>query len=143
MSDRIFAVLWLGVCGVIFWQMWNLAVPFTYEPVGPKAFPILLAISMSLCCGAILINPDRDTHWPERAALIKGAILVASLLAYGFLFEVLGFPIATAAMVIIVGRLFGGRWIPSGAAGVAIGIFGYFFFDTLLQVSLPIGRIWG
>lgn len=143
MSDRIFAVIWLGVCAVVFYQMWNLVVPFTYEPVGPKAFPMLLAVLMSLCCVAILVRPDLHTHWPERAALMKGAVLLVTLLAYGTLFESLGFPIATAAMVAVVGRLFGGRWITTAAAGIAIGVLGYFFFDWLLQVSLPVGRIWG
>lgn len=143
MSDRVFAVAWLVVCAVIFYQMWNLTVPFAYEPVGPKAFPMLLAASMSLCCGALLINPDRHANWPTRAALVKGAVLLVTLLIYGTFFEWLGFPLATAAMVIVVGRLFGGRWISSIVSGITIGVLGYFFFDYLLQVSLPSGRFWG
>jgi putative tricarboxylic transport membrane protein len=143
MSDRIFSVILLGICGLIGYQMWNLAVPFAYEPVGPKAFPILLAVLMGLCCGALLVSPDRDIHWPAPPVLSRGTLLVAVLIAYATLFESLGFPLATAGMVVLVSRLFAGRWIPALVAGLSIGLLGYLLFDRLLQVSLPLGRIWG
>jgi len=122
--------------------MWNLDVPIAYEPVGPKAFPILLALLMTTCCGVLIANPDRGIHWPEPRLLGKGAALVAVLLAYASLFEVLGFPLATSAMVIVASRIFGGRMIPGLIAGVSIGVLGYVLFDRILQVSLPLGRIW-
>jgi putative tricarboxylic transport membrane protein len=141
MSDRIFALIWLCVCVLITVQMWQLEVPFAYEPVGPKAFPILLAVLMALCCIYLLVRPDRDIHWPESAALIKGVVLIAVLLAYAEFFEVLGFPIGTALMVFVLCLLFGGSWLTGLIAGVSIGVVGYFFFDRLLQVTLPLGQI--
>ena len=143
MSDRIFALVWLGVCVLIFFQMWNLDVPFAYEPVGPKAFPLLLAMLMTVCCVVMLVSPDRGIDWPETPLLGKGAALVAVLLGYAASFEWLGFPLATAAMVFVAARIFGGRLIPGLVTGLAIGAIGYLFFDRLLQVSLPPGRIWG
>ena len=141
MSDRIFAVIWLCVCAVIIAQMWQLEVPFAYEPVGPKAFPILMAVLMALCCVFLLLRPDRDIHWPEGGALVKGAVLIAVLLVYATLFEFLGFPLGTALMVFVVCMLFGGSWLTGVIAGVLTGVIGYFFFDRLLQVTLPLGHI--
>ena len=142
MSDRIFAVIWLCVCALITVQMWQLEVPFAYEPVGPKAFPMLLAGLMALCCLYLLIMPDRDIHWLDLGGLKKGAVLIAVLLGYAVFFEQLGFPLATGIMVFIVCLLFGGRWLSGLIAGVAIGALGYLFFDRLLQVTLPLGQLW-
>ncbi len=143
MSDRIFALSWLGVCVMILFQMWRLDVPFAYEPVGPKAFPLLLAMLMTVCCVLMLVNPDHGIHWPEAPRLGRGLALIAVLLGYASMFEWLGFPLATAAMVFVVARIFGGRLIPGMITGLAIGVIGYLFFERLLQVSLPPGQIWG
>lgn len=142
MSDRIFAVIWLAVCALITVEMWRLEVPFTYEPVGPKAFPMLLAGLMALCCLYLLIKPDQDIHWLDMAGLGKGAVLIAIMLIYAVFFEQLGFPLATALMVFVVCLLFGGTWLTGLIAGVLIGILGYLFFDRLLQVTLPLGLMW-
>jgi putative tricarboxylic transport membrane protein len=143
MSDRVFAAVWLAVCGLIAYQMWVLVVPFTYEPVGPKAFPILLAALMALCCIALLIKPDSSTEWPNGASLIRGAILIGVLIAYAMAFDYLGFPLATVLMVFVVSRIFGGRPLNNVLTAVLTGVLGYIVFDRILEVSLPLGRVWG
>ena len=143
MSDRIFALALLAVCALIIVQMWFLDVPFAYEPVGPKAFPVILASLMAACCVSLLTSPDRNIQWPDKALLTKGATLVAVLLGYAMFFETLGFALATAIMVVAVSSVFGGRIVPGVLIGTLIGAFGYLFFDRMLQVSLPLGRIWG
>ena len=142
MSDRIFAVVWLGVCGLIAVEMWQLSVPFAYEPVGPKAFPMLLAGLMALCCAVLIVRPDDVSHWPAGTLLGKGALLLGVLLAYAFMFERLGFSLSTAAMVLAVSRIFGGSWISSALSAVIIAVFGFFVFDRLLEVNLPTGLFW-
>ena len=143
MSDRLFAVFWLGVCTLIFVQMWNLTVPFAYEPVGPRAFPMLMSILMALGCGYLIIKPDYDAQWPQGSLLLRGLVLIAALLGYASVFVTLGFPLATGLMVLIVARLFGGSWLASGIAALGIGGLGFIVFDRLLEVTLPIGRLWG
>lgn len=140
-SDRIFAAVWLAVCAVIVFQMWRLEVPFAYEPVGPKAFPVLMALLMGLCCLLLIVRPDSDVHWPEAALLGKSGFLVAALLAYAGLFAVVGFPLATAAMALVVSRLFGGSWLSSAITAALLGILGYVIFDRVLEVSLPLGLL--
>ena len=128
MSDRIFALAWLGVCALIVIRMWLLEVPFAYEPVGPKAFPVILAVLMAACSIVLLARPDGDVQWPPVSLLGKGAALVITLLAYASFFEILGFPLATAAMVLAVSRIYGGRPIPGLLTGVSIGVLGYLVF---------------
>ena len=142
MSDRIFALAWLSVCGLIIFQMWNLSVPFAYEPVGPKAFPIILSVLMAISCIVLLFKPDNDIHWPERALLLKGFVLLLVLLAYANFYEFIGFPVCTVVMALLVSRIFGGSWKQGVSVAVALGVLGYLFFDRLLEVSLPLGRVW-
>lgn len=142
MSDRIFSLAWLGVCALIIYQMWGLSVPFAYEPVGPKAFPILLAILMAICCLLMIISPDPDVRWPAAAFLGKGAVLLGTLFAFGYFFEILGYPLAAAAMSVVVARMFGGSWLSTILTAVAIGVLGYLIFDRVLEVTLPLGQVW-
>lgn len=143
MNDRIFAIAWLGVCLLVAVQMWNLVVPFSYEPVGPKAFPVLLALLMASCCAVLLIRPDNDVRFPAGPLLRKGVLLIGILVTYALLFERLGFLPATAAMVFAVARIFGGTWRGSAVSAALIAVVVFLVFDSILDVSLPTGRIPG
>ena len=142
MSDRIFAIAWLVVCLTIAVQMYGLDVPFAYEPVGPRVFPFVLAVLMAACCAVLILRPDSDVEWPSRAVLTKSTILIAALLLYALLFTQLGFPFSTIVMVLIVSRLFGAGWKAASVSAVLIGLLGFFLFDRVLDVALPIGRVW-
>lgn len=104
---------------------------------------MLLAILMAICCILLIVNPDRDTQWPDKALLLKGLMLVGVMLGYATLFAILGFPLATAAMVLFTSRLFGGSWVSSLVSSALISVLSYLVFDRLLEVSLPLGRLWG
>ena len=69
-------------------------------------------------------------------------MLFIAFVAYAMLFEWLGFPVATALMTVAVGRLFDGGWKAVVAGGIGLGIGVWFFFDKLLDVTLPLGRLW-
>lgn len=143
MSDRIFSVAWLCVCAIMAWQMWHLVVPFAYEPVGPKAFPLLLAGLMTVCCIFLMASPDADVRWPPASTRYRGALTIVALMAYALLFEPLGFPLATLCMVAAIARIFGASARTGAIAGIAIGGAAYVLFDVLLEVSLPRGTIFG
>jgi putative tricarboxylic transport membrane protein len=141
MSDRVFAALWLAFCAAVAWLAWKIEAPFSYEPIGPRAFPLLLCGVMAASAGWLLFKPDREPDWPRGALRVKAAVLVIAFLAYAFLFEWLGFPLATALATVAVGRLFEGSWkaVVAGGAGLGVGL--WFFFDKLLDVTLPLGRL--
>lgn len=142
MSDRIFAFVWLAVCAVIAIQIVNLNVPIAYDPVGPRAYPLLLIAVMAVCCIALIFSPDPDVRWPAPRMLGKGASLVGVLLIYASIFEIVGAPLATALMVLALSRIFGARWLFAFITAFSVAIFSYLLFDRLLEVNLPLGRIW-
>ena len=46
-ADRILSLLLLGLAAFVAVQAMQLEVPFSYDPVGPRAFPLGLAILLA------------------------------------------------------------------------------------------------
>ncbi len=142
MSDRIFSVVWLVFCAAVAWLAWQIDAPFSYEPIGPRAFPLLLASAMALSCVGLLAKPGREPDWPRGELRGKVALMIAGFVAYAMVFEWLGFPVATALATVLIGRIFGGGWKGSALAGVALGGGIWYFFDRILDVTLSLGQLW-
>jgi putative tricarboxylic transport membrane protein len=143
LNDRVLGVAALLLAAFLTWQGWGLQAPFAYEPVGPRAFPLLLALVIALC-GAWLLAKGRFVA-PGNPPGANGriALLVGLVAGYALLFQWLGFVIATALMVTVVGRLFGGSWRGCVVGGVSMGVLFFLLFDKLLDVVLPTGILGG
>lgn len=140
-SDRAFAIAWLVLSAAAGWVASGFTAEFSYEPVGPRAFPLLLCVLMALCSVWLLVFPGPKVAWPERRGTVRLVIMVVALLAYALVFQWLGFAIATALLTIVLGRLFGGSWLACVATGAVMGICLFFLFDSWLEVTLPIGSL--
>lgn len=135
---------WLGVAALVFaafltWFGYDLEAPFSYEPVGPKAFPLLLALIIALCGLRLLLKGGNEVQANPPGANLRIASMVAALAAYAFFFQWLGFVISTAFMSLVVGRLFGGGWLQTTVGAVLMGIGLFLAFDKGLDVVLPAG----
>ena len=140
-SDRILGVLavLLGVGMAV--TAWGYAAPVEYEPVGPRAFPLLLAGLIVLCGAWLVCKPSHRAHFGNAAQLRGVGLCGLYVVLYAVLFQVLGFVLATALMSIPVGRLFGGTWKQSVLTGVGMGVVLFLLFDKLLDVVLPAGLL--
>ena len=49
MNDRTLGIAALALAAFMTWAGWDIEAPFAYEPVGPRAFPLLLALIIGLC----------------------------------------------------------------------------------------------
>ena len=144
MSDRIFSAIFLVVLAGLAWVAWTIDAPFSYEPIGPKAYPLLLFGLMAACAAWVLFRPDPEAEWPKEKVLrAKVALLFGIVFAWALTFQLLGFIVSTALASIAIGRLFDAPWGGNVANGVASGVLLYLFFDKLLGVALPAGRLWG
>ena len=142
-SDRIFAVLWALVLIWYGYTATGFEAEFSYEPVGPRAFPLLLTLLMAICVGWMLVKPDPEPRWPERPLAIKLGIMILVLAVYGAFFNDLGFIVATVLMTLVVARLYDGSWIGGAVAGVGLSAGLYVMFEYLLDVALPTGTLFG
>lgn len=141
MNDRILGIAALALAVFMTAAGWSIEAPFAYEPVGPRAFPLLLALIIGLC-GLWLVY--KGGHAVERnppGANGRIAMMVVFVTAYAFLFQWLGFIVATSLMTIFVGRLFGGSWLKCAIGGVVMSIFFFVLFDKVLDVVLPGGLL--
>lgn len=141
MSDRILGAVCVAVAAAMAWAAQDYVPAISYEPVGPRAFPRLLAALMALGGAWLVIKPTVVNHPFQGAAVKQLAWSAGAVLVYALLFETLGFPLATALMAVPVGMAFGGGWVQSLAGGAGLGLGLYLLFDKLLDVVLPTGLL--
>jgi len=148
MRDRILGAVCVIVAGCMGWNARGYVAPISYEPVGPRAFPMLLAALMALFGLWLVVRPQRATATAgapsagDEAGFTLWRVVGLAALAivvYALLFETLGFSVATALMAVPVGVAFGGRWWKCLIVGVGLGLGLFLLFDRALDVVLPAG----
>ncbi len=143
MSDRIFAPLLLLVAVGYALIASSLEVPFQYEPLGPKPWPILIAAIVAICAVIVLIRPDPEPHWPTGATLTRHGVLLIGLALYAILFEPLGFMLMTTVVCTVFALMLKAPVLWAGAFGLLMGVPGYYLWTRVLQLNLPAGTIFG
>ena len=144
--QRIFASVLLLVCVGLALMAWPYQAAFSYEPVGPRAFPLLMLGLMGLGLIYMIVRPTPVVHSEEdpqldRDTLLKIAVCVVLLLIFAGTFEPLGFILSSILMGIPMARLYGGRWVPSVVIISVMSVGLYLLFDKAMDVPLPLGLL--
>ncbi len=144
--QRIFAAALLLVCAGLTLMAWPYQAPFSYEPVGPRAFPLLMLGLMGLALLYLLFRPTPIVHSEDeppldRETLIKISTCIALLLVFAGLFEPLGFILSSILIGVPMARLYGGRWVPSIVVVTLMSVGLYLLFDKAMDVPLPLGLL--
>ncbi|WP_426140411.1 tripartite tricarboxylate transporter TctB family protein [Pseudomonas sp. DWP3-1-2] len=144
--QRIFAAVVLLVCIGLALMAWPYQAPFSYEPVGPRAFPLLILALMGLALAYMVVRPTPIVHTEEdpqldRDTIIKITLCVVLLLIFAGTFEPLGFILSSILIGIPMARLYGGRWLPSVIVVTLMSIGLYLLFDKAMDVPLPLGLL--
>lgn len=143
MSDRVVGAL-LFVLAVAYGVVGrNYESAFTSDPLGPSAFPQLLAVALGITALVLLFRPGPGVEWPHGLALVRQIVAVAVLLAYAFVLEPVGFIPATAAAIAVLAVQLGGRWGPAAVLGLGVSIGLFILFDPVLGLPLPAGALFG
>jgi putative tricarboxylic transport membrane protein len=138
MSDRFLGIVVVLLAGSMAWAARDYAAIVEYEPVGPRAFPMLLAALLAACGVWMAARPSQNAEF--SLASLKPILLCAgAIILYAALFQFAGFIVATALMALPVGRLFGGSWHQCALYGALLSVILYVLFDRLLDVVLPMG----
>ncbi|WP_263260738.1 tripartite tricarboxylate transporter TctB family protein [Pseudomonas sp. RIT-PI-S] len=144
--QRLFAAALLVVCAALAVMAWPYQAAFSYEPVGPRAYPLLLLALMSLALLYMLLRPAAIVHSEDEPALDrhslgKIAACVGLLLVFAGLFEPLGFILSSLLIGVPMARLYGGRWLPALVVIPLATIGLYVLFDRVMDVPLPMGLL--
>lgn len=141
MSETAFAAIWLILCLCGLYTGWDIHSEYSYEPVGPRTFPLILLSLMAICCVLLLLRKSPAPHPVFPVNLKSLLLLMVTLLLYGWLFDTLGFPFSTTLLAFSVSRLFGASRLAAALCSALMGIMLFYLFDHLLGVTLPSG-IW-
>ena len=144
--QRLFAAVLLLACAALALMAWPYQAAFSYEPVGPRAFPLLMLGLMGTALLYMVFRPTPIEHTEDeppldRQTLTKICICVVLLLVFAGLFEPLGFILSSMLIGIPMARLYGGRWMPSVVVTTLMAIGLYLLFDRVMDVPLPLGLL--
>ncbi|MBV6286286.1 tripartite tricarboxylate transporter TctB family protein [Pseudomonas aegrilactucae] len=144
--QRLFALTLLAACVALAVMAWPYQAAFSYEPVGPRAYPLLMLGLMGLALLYLAIRPTpivRSEDEPEldRETLTKIGLCIGLLLVFAATFEPLGFILSSTLIGIPMARLYGGRWLPSTVIVGLMSIALYLLFDRAMDVPLPLGLL--
>lgn len=138
-ADRLLGLCLLGLAAFVAVQALQLEVPFSYDPVGPKAFPLGLAILLAGLSLVLVVKPGDNGHWPHGALSLKLLAVLGVLLVYATLFTRLGYIATSLLAITLLARLFAAAWGKALLTGALMAVGSYFLFTRGLGISLPHG----
>lgn len=142
MSDRLLGGACLLLAAFFVWASFQIETGFIVDPLGPKAFPIIIASVLALAGLYPILRPDPEPDWPSGGNLLEVVFGVGVMIAYTIALPLLGFVVSSAvAAALLSWRL--GAGIPQAAvAGIAISLLMFAIFHLVLGLSLARGP-WG
>jgi len=135
-SDRIFGLVALLVALAYLASATQIQTSFLADPVGPKAFPMLISGIAALCSLVLILRPDPDPDWP--AMRTWGALLIAVvvLVGYAYALKPLGFLIPTAIAAAILSYQISPRALPAVLSGLGLSVGLFLLFKFALGLGL-------
>ena len=138
MSGQIFASLMLLFALYYGFEAYRLQISFAYDPLGPKAFPLLLSVLLAIFALLVLLSPkEQPTNWPKNRLLLKSVLVVVTLIGYYITLFWWGFILSTIATLTLLALLFEAKVMQSLLGGISLGLIFYALFGWLLQIPLP------
>jgi putative tricarboxylic transport membrane protein len=110
--------------------------------MGPKAFPIVIGVTLALAAAYPIIRPDPRPDWPAAGRLLEIVFAVALMIAYAQFLPRVGFVAATAVAAGLLSWRLGAKPVMAAVAGVVIAVLIHVVFHLVLGLSLARGP-WG
>ena len=139
-ADRILGLALIGLAAFAAFNASQLQVTFSYEPVGPKAFPYLLSAILAGLSLVLVFRPGENGEWPEKHVTVRLLAVLGVLLVYALLFTRLGFVVTTFFTVLSLARLFEASWKKAAIAAFLMTLGSYYLFTLGLGIALPGGH---
>ncbi len=149
LTDRIIGAVMLLLAAVYLYATAQIPSLEIGDPLGPKAFPVLLAIAMIVAVVMLFFETFKANAGDAQRLqlrredrrhllLIGGATLWTAL--YFWVFDSAGYLVSTAiyllAMMVVFNR---GKWLANTLTAVLFALGSYVLFVKILGVALPKG----
>jgi len=135
-SDRIFGLVVLMVALAYIVSATQIQTSFLADPVGPKAFPILVGSIAALCGLVMMVKPDPDPQWPIFKTFIALLVAVVVLVAYAYALKPFGFLIPTAITAAILSYQISPKINTALIAGIGLSVGLFVLFKFALGLGL-------
>ena len=150
MADRVIFVCTLILAGVYFYATEKLPSLEIGDPLGPKAFPRLLAIGLIITLIVLAIEMVRGrkvvaSDVPKAEPVDRATIMIVGGVAvwtflYFLVFEPLGHVISTTLYLLGLTCYFNkGKWTANILTSVLFSLIAYLMFTKVLGVNLARG----
>lgn len=116
---------------------------FMTDPLGPKAFPIMLAVFLAAFSLVLIFRPDPDIQWHAWRRWRRQIYAIAILIVYCLVLDYLGFIASSIIAVGILSYIMGADIKRAVATGIGASVLLYFIFNNLLNLPLPLGAWFG
>jgi putative tricarboxylic transport membrane protein len=140
---------WLLLSFYLSVESYRLGLSTANRP-GPGLFPFLATIGIGLIAAFRLVNSIRESSPDENSGLgLAGearlvAYVIAGMMAYAFLLNLLGFLLCTFLLVALYLKVIAARgWLVTLSFAAAVALASHVFFDVLLKADLPRGLLSG
>ncbi|WP_436644497.1 tripartite tricarboxylate transporter TctB family protein [Microbaculum sp. FT89] len=112
------------------------------DPLGPRAFPLMLAIPALLGSASLVVLPGASEAFAAKDRMLVQLGAVICLFAFVFLLERVGFLISTAGMTIVLALLMQARLLAACIIGMIASPALWLLFDRFLDLPLPMLGDW-
>lgn len=142
-SDRALGLVCLAI------SVWYTAEARTFEgtafssgPVGPKTLPTAVGVLFGVLSLFLIVKADPEPSWPQAKAWWQIGLVIVSSYVYGQILDSVGFIVASAVMMIVMGLLFRAPLKLLVPLAVLFPVVLALIFNNWLELRLPPGW-WG
>jgi putative tricarboxylic transport membrane protein len=146
-KELVISVFWLVLSLYLAIESHSLGLSTGNRP-GPGFFPFGAAAAIGIVAGFRLVKNFRRHAEAEVTESAGGSdahlvlVVIASMVAYVFLLDVLGFLLCTFLLVAFYLKVIAARaWRMSASFAAAVALLSHLFFDVLLNAQLPRGLL--
>ncbi|MEL6206259.1 MAG: tripartite tricarboxylate transporter TctB family protein [Pseudomonadota bacterium] len=135
-SDRVFGLVVVLVALAFVASAFQLQTSFMSDPLGPKAFPILVGSVAAICGLVMILKPDEEPEWPGLATLGSLAFSVALLIGYAYSLKPFGFLLPTAVCAGVLSYQITPKPVFNLITGVGLAVLLFLIFKYVLGLGL-------
>lgn len=143
MSVRLAGAAILVIAALYVWLARGYTASFG-DVLGPSVFPTMVGIAAIALSASLVLFPGGAVSWPSGSRMVRQACALAALIGYAVLLKPLGFPLATALLIIAVTLVLEGPPLTAVIIGVVGALSLWALFDQILGLPLAfLGRWFG
>lgn len=141
--DRLSGLVLFCLGLLVIAAAWKFYVPYQYEPLGPKAMPMVVGTLLALCGLRLLVvkqvvSGEGEYSWHGLVSS-RPLVLCVLLFGYAFCYEELGFVLSSLLVCVGLARLCGASIGWSLVVGFGFTLVGQLLLVAGLGLQLPSG----